>query len=240
MKTVLKIIKWTLISLGSLFTLLLIGLTIYSSTAYKPLDEMYEAIDALDTEVVEFKEEFDSYRLTVNNPKAQIVIIPGGLVYTESYLFLAFKLSLEGYNVTVSKALFHLAILTPTYAEKFISDSLPNIIIGHSLGGTVGGMITSSHTNVDHLILLASYTTTPIDNASVLLITAQYDLVMNKTTYTESLSNYANYEEAVIEGGNHGGFGWYGAQKGDGINTISIFEQQLKVVEIISTYLENN
>lgn len=239
MKKTLRIIKWVLISLISLLLVLIIGLSIYSSKAYKPLDEMYVAIEALDTSSIAVKEAFDSYQLTVDNPKAQIVIIPGGLVYTESYLFLAYSLALEGYNVTLSKALFHLAILTPNYAEKFISDTLPNIIIGHSLGGTVGGMIASKNANVNHLILLSSYTTKPIKDASVLLITAENDLVLNDTAYRDSLGNYYDYTEYKISGGNHAGFGWYGAQSGDGLSVITIQDQQRQVIDLISSYLES-
>ncbi|WP_162163863.1 alpha/beta hydrolase [Acholeplasma hippikon] len=233
-----RIIKWTVISIASLFLLLIVGLTIYASNAYKPLDEMYEAIEQLDTSSITVKETFDSYQLTVNHPKGQIVIIPGGLVYTESYLFLAYNLSLKGYNVTVAKALFHLSILTPNYTKKFLSNTLPNIIIGHSLGGTVAGMIAHDNTKVDHLILLASYTTTQIKHASVLLITAENDLVLNKSAYDNSLSNYETYTEIKIEGGNHAGFGWYGNQKGDGIGTITTKNQQQQVIDLITEYLE--
>jgi pimeloyl-ACP methyl ester carboxylesterase len=240
MKTFKKVLKITFYAISAIILILIATLSVFAWNASKPLSEMYDAIDALDTASISVSESFDSHRLTVDNPKAQIIIIPGGLVTSESYLFLAYSLAIEGYNVTVSKALFHLAILTPNYASKFLSDTLPNIIIGHSLGGTVGGLITASNTNVDHLILLASYTTVPISNASVLLITADNDLVINKEALNNSLTNYTNYELSVILGGNHAGFGWYGKQSGDGDAILTIYEQQVKILDILNNYFDEN
>ncbi len=238
MKTFKKILKITFYIFSAIILISIITLSVFAWNASKPLDEMYDAIDALDTSSITVSEAFDSHKFVVNNPKAQIIIIPGGLVTSESYLFLAYSLAMEGYNVTVSKALFHLAILTPNYPSRFLSDTLPNIIIGHSLGGTVGGFITSSNNKVDHLILLASYTTVPITDASVLLITAENDLVINQDAFNNSLSNYEAYESFDITGGNHAGFGWYGKQSGDGDATISIEVQQLQVIQIILSFLD--
>lgn len=240
MKTVKKILKISFYVISAVILILIITLSVFAANASKPLGDMYDAIEALDTTSITVSESFDSHKLVVNNPKAQIIIIPGGLVRSESYLYLAYSLAIEGYNVTVSKALFHLAILTPNYPSRFLSDTLPNVIIGHSLGGTVGGFIVSSNTNVDHLILLASYTTGPITNASVLLITAENDLVINADAFNNSLSNYEDYESFDIAGGNHAGFGWYGKQSGDGQASITVHEQQLQTLQIIIDYLENH
>lgn len=240
MRRIKKILLITLVTMTIIFSVIVIGLTVVSFNAYKPLDEMYDAIETLDIASVEMNEYYDSYKLKVTNPKGQIVIIPGGLVYTESYLYLAYNLALNGYNVTLSKALFHLAILTPNYASRFLSSTLPNIIIGHSLGGTVGGLITSKYPDkVDHLILLASYTTTKIDKASTLLIQASNDEVINKDKFDDSLVNYSNYQMSEINGGNHAGFGWYGKQKGDGTATITTIDQQNQIIDIIILYLNS-
>ncbi|WP_025725320.1 alpha/beta hydrolase [Acholeplasma granularum] len=240
MKTFKKIFKISFYILSAIIFIIFITLSLFAWNASKPLSEMYDEIDRLNKESIYITEAYDSHNLVVNNPKAQIIIIPGGLVTSESYLYLAYSLAIEGYNVTVSKALFHLAILTPNYASRFLSNTLPNIIIGHSLGGTVGGFIASSHHKVDHLILLASYTTKPINNASVLLITAENDLVINQDAFNNSLSNYENYERVDIDGGNHAGFGYYGKQSGDGIALITINAQQNQTLQIIKDYLENH
>lgn len=43
----------------------------------------------------------------------------------------------------------------------------------------------------------------------------------------------AQYQESVIEGGNHAGFGSYGAQSGDGTASISAEEQWEQTVSYI-------
>ncbi len=240
MKRTLKILKWILISLISIVLLMVIGLTFYTLDASKPLDEMYETIETLDRTDIILTEDFDTYKLSVSNPIANIIIIPGGKVYTESYFYLAYQLACYGYQVYLTKALFHLAILNPFGPSKYISNDLPNIIIGHSLGGTVGSMIAGSSNQIDHLILLASYASNKINDSDVLLITAEHDLVLNQTNFNQSLSNYNTYVHTNIAGGNHAGFGWYGVQQGDGINSITIKEQQDLTLDIIINYLTEN
>lgn len=137
----------------------------------------------------------------------------------------------------MSKALFHLAILTPINTKKFLSPTLPNIVIGHSLGGTVGGMVTGTSDFVDYLVLLGSYTTNTITHAKVLPLTAQYDQVINQNNFNHSLANYTNYTHYDIAGGNHAGFGWYGKQKGDGVSTITTYEQQTIVISYITNFI---
>ncbi len=236
MKRFLQIMKWFFIITDSLLIILIGALSIYTIDAYKPLDEMYDAIDALDTDTLEVVEYFDVHIITPTNPIANIIIIPGGKVYTESYLYLAYLLALEGYQVHLTKALFHLAILTPTYTEKFLSSDIDNILIGHTLGGTVASLIASGNNHVEQLILLASYSTGKVTQ-DVLLITAEFDLVLNEDSYTDNLDNYTNYEEQVILGGNHAGFGWYGYQQGDGVSTITIMNQQQETVNLILDFL---
>ena len=92
---------------------------------------------------------------------------------------------------------------------------------------------------MDHLILLASYTTTKIDKASTLLIQASNDEVINKDKFDDSLVNYSNYQMSEINGGNHAGFGWYGKQKGDGTATITTIDQQNQIIDIIILYLNS-
>lgn len=239
MKKLLTILKWLFISVLGLLLLLVLGLTFYTLDASKPLDEMYEEINLLDVSTVTLSQTYDTYTLTVDNPIGNIIIIPGGKVYTESYMYLAYNLALNGYQVYLTKALFHLAILNPYYTSKFLSSDLPNIIIGHSLGGSVGSFVAGTSTLVSDLILLGSYATNKIDHSNVLLITAQNDLVLNQTSFNQSLSNYKTYEHVIIEGGNHAGFGYYGIQKGDGIAEISIKEQQQETINIILDYLIN-
>ena len=60
----------------------------------------------------------------------------------------------------------------------------------------------------------------------------------NLDVYKESKVNWPKDSvEVVIEGGNHSGFGNYGAQRGDGEADITADEQQTKTVNEIIKFL---
>jgi hypothetical protein len=48
----------------------------------------------------------------------------------------------------------------------------------------------------------------------------------------------SNAQFVAIQGGNHAQFGWYGAQSGDGIATISREEQQHQIVSTMVSWLK--
>jgi len=59
--------------------------------------------------------------------------------------------------------------------------------------------------------------------------------------YTAARSKLpADAEELVIEGGNHAGFGDYGAQDGDGRATIAQEDQWQRTAEAIVAFMEDN
>lgn len=238
MKKVLKALKVTLIALASLCILMVLGLFIYTADSYQPLEEMYEEIDLLDFDGIEVVNDFDQISYMVSNPKKNIVIIPGGKVTPESYQYLALKLALSSYDVTIVKTLFHLAILTPNYGAKFLSDALDNVVIGHSLGGTVASIFSAGDDRVSDLVFLASYPIADVTDKNVLIITGEFDLVLDQTKLEESEallpSNYVSYE---ILGGNHAQFGWYGPQKEDGTAEISPKAQQDTIVSEIIDFI---
>ena len=85
------------------------------------------------------------------------------------------------------------------------------------------------------LILLASYSTKKIDaNISVLTLYGTEDGVLNFEKYEEAKNNYPDsFQEVIIEGGNHAGFGYYGEQKKDKEAKISKEEQQENAIQTI-------
>lgn len=88
------------------------------------------------------------------------------------------------------------------------------------------------------LILLASYSTEKLENISVLSICASEDKILNKENYNKAKENMPiNFTEHVVEGGNHGQFGAYAHQSGDGIATISRDKQINEVSEEISSFI---
>ncbi len=175
-----KALKVTIIAVIILLTVIVIALTIYSSGSYNPLDEMDLEVNNLEMTGIERHEDFDEITFTVSNPQKKIVFIPGGLVKPQSYEYLAVRLAQNNYEVTIAKNLFNLAILTPNYPTKFLSEELENVLIGHSLGGTVASMVSSENVLVSELVLLGSYPITDVTANDVLVITAEYDLIMNR------------------------------------------------------------
>ena len=236
-----KIKKWLkriVIGLTSVFLLLVIGLFIYSSGSYEALAEMSDQIALIDDTEVTIEESYNSIKYTVEDPLKNIIFVPGGLVEPDSYSYLALSLAVEGYNVTIIKALFNLAIITPNQAARFIDDSLDNVIIGHSLGGVVASMVASKNDEITQIVMMGSYPIKDVTAKKALLITAEFDLGMDQAEFDEHLKFVT--EETVnhyIEGGNHAQFGWYGSQKGDGDATISTLTQQNLVIQYILDFI---
>ena len=234
----MTILKRIGIGLVVLIVVLFVALGIYSRNPYTALPEMADAIEQLDTSIVERYEDRDEIRFTVEQPLKNIVFIPGGLVTPDSYEYLAISLAKEGYNVTIFKAPFHLAILAPNYAKRFLDKDLDNIIIGHSLGGVVASMLASGSELVTDVILMGSYPIRDLSDTRTLMITAEFDLGMDEEAFTDSLQ-YVNSENIIfnITGGNHAQFGWYGPQKGDGAAEISTITQQQIVIDQIIAFI---
>lgn len=215
------------------------GLFIYTIDSYEPLQEMKDEIELLDLSGIEIINDFDQISYRVTNPKKNLVIIPGGKVKPESYQYLGVKLALSGYDVTIVKTLFNLAILTPNYGSRFIKDDIDNVVIGHSLGGTVGSMFSSGDDRISSIVFLASYPISDVSDKNVLVLTGEFDLVLDKNRFEESISLlpdvFVSYE---ISGGNHAQFGWYGKQKEDGVADISTKIQQDIIINQILEFLQ--
>jgi pimeloyl-ACP methyl ester carboxylesterase len=232
-----KILKFSVISIISIASLLFIGLNIYASRSYTPLEEMTSAMQDIDVSEITISEDDRAIYYRVEDSLKQLVFIPGGLVDPHSYDYIAVNLASSGYNVTVFKPFYNLAILSPQYASRYLDESLENVIIGHSLGGVVASMIASEH-DVQEVILMGSYPIADLTEQSVLMITAEFDVNLDRTKYEESFQYLDDVNEVYIEGGNHAQFGWYGPQKGDGTATISTETQQNIVIEEILQFIK--
>jgi len=129
MKLLFRILKITLIVILSLLVLSVLGLFIYTRDSYGPLEAMTEEINTLNLDGIEIIDDFDQISYFVEQPKKNIVIVPGGKVKSESYQYLAVKLALSGYDVTFVKTVFNLAIITPNYGARFLKDGIENVLI---------------------------------------------------------------------------------------------------------------
>lgn len=234
-----KITKKILVGVGVLALVLFIALNIYASTSYTALDDMFDALSDIESDDVTFYEDRDELRFTVDSPKKNIIFIPGGLVEPNSYQFLAYSLALEGYNVTIAKAPYNLAILNQSIGKEFLSDDLDNVVIGHSLGGVTASMVFSGNDNVSTMMLLGSYPIRDVSDKDTLFLAAEHDIAMDPEAFNDSLK-FTNDNNQIIDmdGANHAQFGWYGPQKGDGTAEIDTLTQQNQVVQYIITFLE--
>jgi hypothetical protein len=92
-------------------------------------------------------------------------------------------------------------------------------------------------TEYSGLILLASYSTKDLHSTSLKTCTiyGSEDKVLNQNKYHRFLRRIfpRTITRVEIPGGNHGQFGDYGVQKGDGTASISREEQQNQTVQAI-------
>lgn len=222
-------------SMGALLISCLIismGVLFYVRNPYAPNDDLEAHLRYL-----AYEETNDAFLFGDEDAPVNIIILPGGLVTSEAYLYLASELYLKGYQVTIVKPPLYLSILAPNQAKAYLEDDMKNVIIGHSLGGTVGSMVAYDEA-IDYLVLLGSYSTKDITSTNVLTITASEDKVLNDAAFDDAKANLsADARFEVIEGGNHAQFGWYSDQTGDGEPTISLLQQQRDVLYLVTDFI---
>lgn len=230
-----NIIKKTLITLLALIILLFGGFYIYTLNYYKASDVAKAAIADNNINVV------TKDNMTIFSPKTApsnstgIIFYPGGKVEYTAYAPLLSKLAEKNITVVLLKMPFNLAMFNINAADK-VYDKFPEIknwyISGHSLGGAMGSSYAIAHENkIKGLILLAAYPTKETDIKTIAIYGSE-DKVVNRS----KLDLVKNKIE--IPGGNHGQFGNYGEQKGDGKATITAEDQQSQTVEDILNFIQ--
>jgi len=193
---------------------------------------------------VEVVKNGDGYFFNGSGEDTLIIFYPGGKVEAESYAPLLYQLSEQGYDCFLVHMPFNLAITDPDKASDIIDDYQYEHIylMGHSLGGATASMYVSDHPGeIDGLILLAAYPTSPLDDSIRLLsIYGSCDGCLDMDAYDGSVNNRpADSEQLIIEGGNHAQFGYYGEQRGDGEAIISREEQQRITIGKIVAWLSS-
>lgn len=142
---------------------------------------------------------------------------------------------------------FELAILSGNKADKIREDFKDQdfVIGGHSLGGVMASRYANANLDDERLkgiYFMASYPdekgTLAKTDLPVISITGSEDKVMNQEAPNEAKAYLPEQTEFVsISGGNHGGFGSYGHQKGDGEAKISNEDQQTAIVTTMMNWL---
>lgn len=223
-----KALKITLISIATAILVILIACFIYLKTGVYKADT--EAISAMG-----FGGEFetimtDDYIATVpRDATTGVIFYPGGKVEHSAYMALAEACAQRGILFVIVEMPFDLAVFNVNGADG-IREEFSGIdswyIGGHSLGGSMSCSYVAKNDGFEGVILLGSYSTEDIRSLRVLSIYGSCDGVLNREKYEENKSNLpSDFEELVIDGGNHAYFGVYGEQKGDGTATKTNKEQ---------------
>jgi pimeloyl-ACP methyl ester carboxylesterase len=165
-----------------------------------------------------------------------IIFYPGGKVEAEAYLPLLFALSDRGFTCVLVDMPFNLAVFDVSAADRIYNKLLPAehiYLMGHSLGGAMASSHFADSSQYAGLILLGAYIYGDVDPEKALTIYGTEDIMLDKT-------KVIGPNVVVLDGANHAQFGDYGAQKGDGIATMSK-ENQLKLtVNYIEAFISQN
>jgi len=236
---IFKVIASLLIILTSIFF-------IYVSSYYKagPL-----ALNSLKSDSeVEVQDSGDIIFKPISKDKSiGFIFYPGAKVEASAYAPIAKEIASNGYTVVIAKMSFNLAILSPNKADNIINNNKEIskwIIGGHSLGGVFAADYALKNDKIKGLVLLASYSQKDRDftnrNIEVLSLWGKNDKVadLNKVKNCKSVMP-GDSEFKEIKGGNHGGFGDYGHQKGDGEASITNEEQMAETSKEIVKLLDD-
>lgn len=240
MKTILK---YGIISLVILLLLAFTGFYIWSQQLYKPSKELYSLVGNVDTD---HKHHWDIFK-PQENKETGIILYPGAKVEPEAYSYFAKGLAKDGYTVIIPSVKFNFAIFDVNKAEE-VMESYPSIkkwyIGGHSLGGAAAASYAYKNMNkIEGIIFLGSFPSNSNDfsnfNVPMLSLYAERDGLSTLSKINETkhlLSKDATMYEVL--GGNHAQFGMYGKQKGDKNATITAKQQQDKIIEVTTKWLD--
>lgn len=218
---------------------------VYVSFYYKANDL---ALESLKTNVVvEVKENEDIlFKPLANAKNVGFIFYPGAKVEASAYAPMAKEIASNGYTVVIAKMKFNLAILSPNKADNIIKENKDInkwVIGGHSLGGVMAADYSIKNENIKGLVFLASYPKSGENfgkrDIKVLSLWGSNDKVadLNKVKNAKDVMPSAS-EFIEIKGGNHGGFGDYGHQKGDGEASITNKEQMSYTAKTIIKFID--
>ncbi len=216
---------------------LLIAILILGGFFYSYVSDYYKADASVDSLLMhQFVETEDLYYATADQPTDKALIFyPGGKVQAKAYLPLLDQMASKGITVVLVKMPFNLAFFDSKAADR-IYGQFPEIkhwyIGGHSLGGAMASQYASDHQDqIEKLVLLGAYVYGDFPKERAITIYGENDQVLSR----EKVDYDTNVH--IIKGGNHGQFGNYGFQAGDGQASITHEEQQAETVQLILDFL---
>lgn len=233
----------------ALFAIILIGIAgmfVYMSIGVGHAQEKAQAaLQSDDIVTVNASATVTTFTGPDNDPNNTygLVFYQGAKVEADAYAPLLHQLAAQGWVCVIADLPLNFAMLDEEVADRLMADH-PEVehwyVGGHSLGGLVASSYAStSATNLEGLIMLASFTTSDLTNSglNVISVYGTNDTVLNHDSYTKGLALMpTSIHEVVLEGGNHAQFGDYGDQANDSPATISAEEQVAQTVEAIQKF----
>lgn len=229
--------KSKLIRIG---VLVVLCVTLFAGAGKRYLEKYYPA-KAYEVQMDEVQET-ERY-IVYGDTKSEkgFIFYPGAKVDEKAYVPILDELSQAGICCVLVKMPYHMAFFDVDAAEPIMqqfADVKQWYIGGHSMGGAMAARFAAEHEEkLAGLILLAAYPTEALETLPVLSLYGSRDTVLKLEKYKASISLATNLTEYVIEGGNHAGFGNYGAQDGDGVAEISDEEQWQETVDYILKFM---
>jgi len=236
--------RWTKV-LWSLLVVILLALGIgYGTVKSKIHQPSAAATTALKT-ATKTTSKYTFFKGDGRRKQPAVIFYPGALVSPASYSVWALQLAQHGISVYVMHFPLDLAVLAGNQASVVPKQVRQNYVIGgHSLGGVMASRYAAQHrtTGLKGVFYLASYPDEKgqlkTSGLPVLSVTASRDGVLNWHRYRDSRRYLpTNTRYLTIKGGNHGGFGSYGQQKGDHQATISNASQQRQISAALISWL---
>lgn len=185
--------------------------------------------------------EFDNYYFFDGPGKEKAFIFyQGAMVDEKAYAEIMFKLAENGLDCFLMRMPYRLAFNDIHMADRVIKNYRKNYkefyIGGHSLGGSIAAVYAYERKNeIKGIALMAAFSMFKLpDTMKAVSLIATNDKVLVWPLYNYYLKKLPkDYTEVKIEGGNHGHFGDYGEQFGDGEATISLQKQHDIIIDSI-------
>lgn len=203
-------------------------------------DPMPEAIAIAETA----DEKTDDYYLFIaKQPTTDVCYIfyTGGLVKEEAYAPYAKALAENGVHTFLLEITMDMSALDKSAPDdaknsEFAKQNCRAFAVGgHSLGGLTASEYVFEHPD-DGLVMISAYpygTSLKEHRAPIMTIYGSEDPLSSEEEILEARDEFVPESGMYrrVEGGNHGQFGWYGEQSGDGKATITLEQQQALLLE---------
>ncbi len=236
-----KVLKLLLSTVAAIVVVFAAVFFIYVSNYMHSGQDAKAALESAKVAVTKFNQ-----GVSFGNPDADTgyIFYPGGKVEYTAYAPIMESVAEGNVFCIIKKMPFNLAVFDISAASDIIK-KYPNVkhwyIGGHSLGGAMAAILAAQQPKLfDGVILLAAYPTKDLSNSGLRVLTlyGSEDKVLKMDSLEKGRTLMpVDYKEICINGGNHGQFGDYGLQAGDGTAQITPSEQWKETTEAILSFI---